>query len=532
MRAPTRFLLPWVLVLVFLPVGCGTPGVALPRPVSVFLTGFMRGQIRDYGRRRGMGHRQARVFGGADRLQGLLESSRRRVRDRGTEPLTLDLGDFLSGSPEAQNTQGKSSAAVMQSRSYDAILLGNREFTFGQEVLYDFSDSRRLPLVTSNLDLGTALPPVLGNDFGPVSPPGFARRRIDLEAPPGWAGLPISILGLTPENLMDSVEPEHRRGLVFCPDLRARLEDLVRSLPPGPRIVILLTQDDVMAKKGELRAAVEGLGIDLVLGFAYGRTARAYSLDSTWVAGIRNDLLGSALARFDLDLDPRLGRIQSLRESYRVAVARGEDAPAPSPKVESALRPFRRELESLEEVVARTEVPLHGTYHGESTLGNLVADALHDADPNADAVVVSAGVLGQDLIPAGPIRKRELFSMFQYENFLVRLEVPGDRLRQAFEELVRDRARVLISGIRYAYQEDPDHPTLVRLEVQGGELDPKKTYTVLMNSFTHRRNRALTDLPATKLGDCRSQIEASLRSRGTVHPRIEGRVEAIEWNPG
>lgn len=529
----------------FLVTGCGGPGELAPRRYTLVATGFMRGQVDDFERRLGMGHSRARFFGGAARMDALLDLVERNARGRGRRVLKVDLGDFLSGSPEAEVTRGGSSLAIMAGRDYDAVLLGNREFNFGQGVLEDFqgtrSGDRRLPLVTSNLFSTRGGASLLGHSG---QPPAYARAQVKLPAE-AW-GERIRILGLTPTNLAELVEPEQLGGLRIEEDLGEVLSlRLPREGLPG--LDVLLCQVDVVARRQDLVETLAGSGIDLVVGHAYGRGARAFEEDGRWYVGVRNDLPGAAMGRWDLDVDPRTGRIVHLEESFFVTLGKRpgrrymereegyqpgvmpdlEQPLPPSKSLLESLAPFQEDLSLLDEPLTEATGDFHGSYREESSLGNLVADALRAADPRAQVALVSAGVVGHNRIRSGPILRRHLNQMFPYQNQLVRIEIPGKALWESLAQMIARDIHVLVSGIRMTWRDGVEPSLGGQVEVGGEPLEPETVYRVLVNSFAHRRDPILGQYSATPVGDCRTLIESYLSARESVHPVVDGRRERL-----
>jgi 5'-nucleotidase len=488
-------------------------------------------------------------------MDTLLAARRRHWNLQGRRVLSVDVGDFLSGSPEAKATRGALPVALMKGRNYDAVLVGNRELTFGvnrlRELIVGPDGGLAVPLVSSNLATQRRGAPILGIPGTTIRSPEFARKNgAPREERPGER---VRFLGFTPTNLKDSIEPEALGDVVIETSLgrvlRATSEQGGGVGRSDGEFTILLCQDDVVSDRRELTAAVAGTGVDLVIGHAYGKGAAAYKAGDTWFAGVRNDLPGSALVELHLDLDPRTGRVLSMFEGYLVARGRraglgylrkevgyvlgdevdlADGPPPPSKAVLEVLKPFQDELAKLDEKISETTTDLWGAYEVESPLGNLVADLLaeagRDAGHEVDASLISAGVVGYNRIPAGPIQRRHLAWMYGYSNSLEIVKVPGQALRDALAAWVEDDVRVLVSGIRYGYTTGKDGGLSPELLVGGQPVDPGRTYTLAMNSFLHRRSDALSEYEGAKVGDCQELLESALRRHDKVEATVEGRV--------
>jgi 2',3'-cyclic-nucleotide 2'-phosphodiesterase/3'-nucleotidase len=73
----------------------------------------------------------------------------------------------------------------------------------------------------------------------------------------------------------------------------------------------------------------------------------------------------------------------------------------------------------------------------ESNFGNLVADAMRDAFPQADfALLPSGSVWGDKIIPTGVIRDIDILESLPFDENLVLLEMRGDSLKAMLERSV------------------------------------------------------------------------------------------------
>jgi 5'-nucleotidase len=134
---------------------------------------------------------------------------------------------------------------------------------------------------------------------------------------------------------------------------------------------------------------------------------------------------------------------------------------------------------------------------GESTLGNFVADAqlwsAKRTDPATQIAFMNPGGLRADMTfaPDGVLTYREAATVQSFANTLVTLSLTGDQIRQALEQqwqpagASRPFLKLGISkGFEYAY--DPAAPAgsrIVRMTLDGVDIDPAASYRVVANSF-------------------------------------------------
>lgn len=134
---------------------------------------------------------------------------------------------------------------------------------------------------------------------------------------------------------------------------------------------------------------------------------------------------------------------------------------------------------------------------GESTLGNFVADAQLWSAQRTDAATqiafMNPGGLRADMVfaPDGVLTYREAATVQSFANTLVTMSLTGDQIRQVLEQqwqpagAARPYLKLGISkGFEYAY--DPAAPAgsrIVRMTLDGVDIDPAASYRVVVNSF-------------------------------------------------
>jgi 5'-nucleotidase len=136
---------------------------------------------------------------------------------------------------------------------------------------------------------------------------------------------------------------------------------------------------------------------------------------------------------------------------------------------------------------------------GESSLGRVIADAMHDGAREArigdvDVAFWNSGGIRADLVaPAGaasaPVTFAQLFSVLPFANELIVKSLRGDALLQLLEEqfgAARTRILPVSSSLTYAY--DASRPRGQRVDrtsvrIDGAPLLPDRTYRVATSNF-------------------------------------------------
>jgi 5'-nucleotidase len=133
------------------------------------------------------------------------------------------------------------------------------------------------------------------------------------------------------------------------------------------------------------------------------------------------------------------------------------------------------------------------TLAGESTVGDVVADAMLEAAPGAQLALMNAGGLRMPILFAatapepvdGQVRYREAYGTQPFSNLLTTIDVTGAQLVELLDRVSMSRP-LLIAGGTYAWSASAPAGSRVVADgvtVGGVALDPARTYTVVVNSI-------------------------------------------------
>jgi 2',3'-cyclic-nucleotide 2'-phosphodiesterase (5'-nucleotidase family) len=190
----------------------------------------------------------------------------------------------------------------------------------------------------------------------------------------------------------------------------------------------------------------------------------------------------------------------------------------------------------------KVTVPLDGgtARAGESTLGDLVADAIRAA-LRADLALVQAGQLRADTIPVGEFDEECTQKALMYpEEPVVLTEVPGRKIQEALARglsaLPQPNPGLLqVSGLVVVYRsESPPEQRLVSVKVGGEPLSADKTYLVAMPSSLakgamgyFRIFDGLKIKPNTPSPTLRAAVIAYARARKTISITVGQRLQDL-----
>lgn len=174
----------------------------------------------------------------------------------------------------------------------------------------------------------------------------------------------------------------------------------------------------------------------------------------------------------------------------------------------------------------------------ETSMGNLIADALRAAVGADVSIANGGGIRGDRTYAAGTtLTRKVILSELPFGNVTVKLELSGTDLMAALENgvsKIEDQAGRFpqVSGMSYIY--DPSFEPgsrIVEVKIGDGLLDPNKTYTLATNNYIANGGDGYAVLKGAKrLIDASagvlmaSQVIDYVKAHGEVAPQIEGRI--------
>jgi 2',3'-cyclic-nucleotide 2'-phosphodiesterase (5'-nucleotidase family) len=455
--------------------------------------------------------------GGLAPLMTLIE--RERARARGQALVTFG-GDLISPSVESSLTRGSHMIALMNAIGVQAAVLGNHEFDFGPEILAERIAESGFPWLASNV-----------RDRDGASFAGTEDTRLVT-----LNGIKIGMFGVLSPKTSTLSKPGP--GVHFAPPEQAALRAVRDLRARGAEVVVALTHlrlDDDIALA---RAVPE---IDLILG-GHDHYPVAIARGGALIVKAGQD--ARYLAVIDVDIDREAtgpGTKTEIRPvHWRFLATRGVP---PEPAVAALIDRITARFDaSLGQRVGMTETALDGRRNvvrgGESTLGNLIADAMREASGAEAALINGGGIRGDKLFPPGSkLTRRDLMEAVPFGDVTVVLELDGATLRAALEHGVglaeRQAGRFpQVSGLRFIWDRAAPPGARVRsVTVGGAPLDPARRYRVAAGAYIagggdgYEMLKSAKRIVDTEAGSkVVSQLIDHFLRLGKVSPRIEGRI--------
>jgi 2',3'-cyclic-nucleotide 2'-phosphodiesterase (5'-nucleotidase family) len=441
------------------------------------------------------------------------------ARTRAESPHTLLAlaGDTISPSIMSTFLRGEQMIAAWNALGLDVATFGNHEFDFGPATLRERMRESRFVWVSSNvIDRAT------GQPFG------GARATHVLER----GGVAVGFFGLTLPDTAETSSPGPE--VEFRDPLEAARAAVAALTQRGHPVVVAVTHQDMAADERMARTVP---GIHLVLG-GHEHDPLESVVGTTLITKAGSD--GVFVVRIDLQAT-REGKVLARRHRFVPVTA---ELP-PDPAMTALVARYQARLsQALDGRIGETRVPLDARNAalrtGETNVGNYVADVIR-ARLRADVAVMNGGgIRGNQVVPAGPLARRDVNALVPFLNVLVKLEVSGRVLLDVLERSVAAYPResggfLQVSGLAFTF--DPTRPPGARVQrvlVDGRPLDPERRYTLATNSYLARGGDGYAMLATAKQlvgpedgpGLAETLVEAIERA-GAIAPVVEGRIVPV-----
>jgi 5'-nucleotidase / UDP-sugar diphosphatase len=376
----------------------------------------------------------------------------------GQPTLLLAAGDMIQGNQWANFFQGASAVRVMNAMGFDALVVGNHEFDFGQEVLKRRIGEAAFPVLGANLE---GLPE--------VKP--YVLKEIE-----GWK---VLIIGVVTEDTPVMTHPRNVAGLAFLPPEKA-IQRILTTYGTKADVVIVLSHLGLPADR-KLAQQVKGIHL-IVGGHTHTRIEQPMKINGTWIvqAWEHGKILGC------VDLLISKGGIRLSRG--RLIDIKPERGPVKeiSALVEEYSHRVRAEQE---EVIGEALVDLEGqgARRQETNLGDLLTDILR-SETGSDLAVLNGGGIRTDILQ-GSIRVKQVMDVLPFDNFPVVLRLSGKEIKEILEHAVSEAGGhggkfLQVSGMRFVFRPTASVGERVQeIWIGSRPLDSEGFYTLATNDF-------------------------------------------------
>ena len=481
-----------------------------------------------------------------------------------TNPNTVvvSAGDLIGASPLLSALfHDEPTIEAMNLIGLDFNAVGNHEFDEGAAELIRMQEGGCHPVDGcldgddfAGADFRFLAANVVREDNGKTLFPAYKIRS--------FAGAKVAFIGIVLEGTPTIVTPSGVAGLTFLdeaetvnaliPELKAKgVESVVVLIHEGGAQVAPAPYNGCTGISGAIVDIVNNFDdeVDAVLS---GHTHQAYNctIDNKLVTS--GSSFGRIVTDVNLTIDRATQEVVTMSANNVIVtrdVAKAADETALMAKYDAIAAPLRnRIIGSISSDILRAQ-----NAAGESTLGDVIADAQFDAtnDPgfgDAVAAFMNPGGIRTDLVYSqisggelpGQVTYGESFNVQPFGNSLVTMTLTGAQIERVLEEqfagctLATARILQVSTGFTYTWSAsgpvcEKVDPTTVR--INGVTVDPAASYRVTVNSFLADGGDSF---PTLKLGTDRlggavdtDALEAYFVANSPVAPGPQNRITLV-----
>ncbi|HEY3276261.1 MAG TPA: 5'-nucleotidase C-terminal domain-containing protein [Syntrophorhabdaceae bacterium] len=468
-----------------------------------------------------------KAMGSDEEVGGIAYLAARAETLRKEKPaLLVAAGDMIQGNNWANLFQGQSVIKVMNEMRFDAMVVGNHEFDYGQAILRERIGEAKFPVLGANVEGIKELKPYVIKTINDVT---------------------VAIIGVVTEDTPFTTHPRNVAGLKFLSP-ETVVERYVRELRNKVEIIVVLSHIGINM---DFSLAEKVKGIDVIVGghthtkldsyLPVGKTIIVQAWEHGRVLGV-------------LDLTVRRGEVvyaQSRLEEIKPAKMKKNTL------VAATVNKYAGEISAaMKAAVGEAGVDLDGTgvRQKETNLGDMVADIIREK-AGSDAAIINGGGI-RTSIPRGRVSMGDVYGVLPFDNYIVAFKLTGNQVREALEHGVSgvengEGAFPQVSGLSFTYSKTaPKGSRIKEVLINGAPLEATKIYTVATNDFLAAGGDGYKSFgeAVKSSGDyavmggamkgenliysdsgrwIRDVVIDYVRAKKTVNPQVEGRIKEL-----
>lgn len=461
-------------------------------------------------------------FDGEDGQGGFARLNAVARAERAANPNTLYLfdGDMLSPSLLSGFDKGQNTIELSGLVPFDLAVPGNHEFDFGPENFFEKMKASNYPWAAINITHAD------GSAIAGLG--GVTVRQV--------GGIKIALIPVAQDT---SPQVADTGDLIFGPTVEMGVAAARQAREDGADLVVGVVQTD-MANDREL---IRSKAFDVILSGDDHSYATSYDGITAYVeTGVDGRFLSA------LDLSVEVSDNDGKRSVKWVPNFRFINTAlvTPDPETQARIDAYSAELDATLNVqIGTTDTALDSRRNvvrgEESTMGNLIADALRAATGADIALMNGGGIRADRTYDAGTVlTRRDILSELPFGNITQVTELPGSQVLAALENAVSQVEKgsgrfAQVSGLTFAYDPAAEAGKRVsQVMVGGAALEADKLYTVAVNDYilgggdgyaALGGGRLITDTGAGGL--VANDVMAYVEKQGKVAPKLEGRITRL-----
>jgi len=431
---------------------CASLALAQPRAITILHVNDIHGHFLS---KPAVERSDKALIGGFAALSHYL----RVERERASNTIFLDAGDFMTGNPicdmEHRGVCGGALVELLEMVGCKADVLGNHEFDISQENAHKLASMPTYPILCADL-VDSA-----GHLFAPAATVIYEM-----------GGVRIGIIGLIFEQLNYSASRTNLKGLQIK-DIAQTAQHYIDEMDPATDLIVLLTHNGVDNDR-DLARKVHDADV-IVGGHSHTRLSEPVRENGILIvqAGCHLQDLGV------LDLEVAGDTIFNYQGRLVPLLAEGTQ---PDSHVAAFSDSFKSMIDAdYAQVVGHLAADWISAHNEESNVGNWICDRLCEVF-GVDVALINAGGIRTN-IAAGPVTELQVAELLPFHNSIVLFPASGSQLRkfaenQAHAHAFRDHGTLDISGMSITYRRRGGEVEVTACEVAGEPLDLKREYRI------------------------------------------------------
>ncbi|MGZ2371603.1 bifunctional metallophosphatase/5'-nucleotidase [Ancylomarina sp. YFZ004] len=372
------------------------------------------------------------------------------LRETNDNVFLFSAGDLFSGNPyvDRHNKPGYPMIDLMNKLKFDAAVIGNHEFDYGQETLNNRIEQANFPFVCANIDAGNAT----------LNQPNAYTTLTSN------GGFEIKILGLIETGTeingryIPSTHPDKVEGIEF-PYYISEAKNYT-YLKKNDNLFVVLSH---LGENSDRKLAIEYNEIDLIIGgHSHKVIKNPYEENNALIcqAGSKGRYIG----RVDIKIEDGLVLSKSAK------LIEVENLTKTDSEIASLVSEYN-DNPALNKVIAQNLAE----FNNKDEIGALMTDAINWKLETDIAFQNKGGI--RSWLPLGDIKIKHVYELDPFNNEVIIYEMTCDEIRSLINGTGSGDLKV--AGIQYRYMEQG-----IQLEdYDGRELDESKTYKVGLNSY-------------------------------------------------
>lgn len=459
------------------------------------------------------------LIGGLALLSGYIN----KVRKEEENVLYVIAGDMVQGSIIDTEYKGISTIEIMNYLAPDVVALGNHEFDYGLPHLLFLEKMANFPIVNANLYIKQ-----------------YHKRLMKPFHIIEKAGFNILFTGIITEKIIDALKTDKLIGTLVTLEEASQEVGIICNAYKNDDIdlTILLTHIGYGSDRQLARLLKPEWGVDIIIG---GHSHTILSKPTK----VNNVLIAQAgtgtnqVGRFDIVVDDDTNKI--IDYTWK-AITINDQIAKPDKELEKYINSFKTEVDRKYNVLIGklAQKHTHPQREIETTLGNLVADAIASAD-ECDVVLVGSGSIRTKEL--GPnVTLADLIACSPYDDSINRFTITGAQLRRIFSHIMRIENRdgegecyQVNSGVEAIYDEKKKQ--LVSLKTDRQLVDDKKMYLIAIQGYHLNNCSAYLNITQEELRlsgkskvittSAQEVLREFLRNNQNISRKLEGRIQYI-----